>query len=364
MPPEVWVYKSETYEDVPDVMERIFDECELDVSGKKVLLKPNMLGPMPPESNVCTHPAVIRSAVEAIERRGAAEIIVGDNPGMRAYGSNVRAAEISGIYGAAKGRFVNIAENPVNVPTQSRFASSLLVSREVLDADVFISLPKMKTHVATRITGGLKNSYGILVGGQKTSLHRLARGPVNFAEAVLDAFQIRPPDLVILDAVHGMEGQGPSGGQSRHIGRLIASSNAAALDVVMTRMMNLEPAEIPLLRLANERGIGPIDISEIDVRGPFEVISDFKAPKIGMGMGTVASRLITYLIVTQPRADRKVCVRCGACEEICPVDAVTMKPFPVIDKSTCISCFCCHELCKYKAMQITRRMRFFQKAKY
>ncbi|MDP6381502.1 MAG: DUF362 domain-containing protein, partial [Phycisphaerae bacterium] len=332
--------------------------------GKKVFVKPNMLGPMPPESNVCTHPSVVREVIAALEKRGAAEVLVGDNSGMRGYGSNVQCAKATGLYEVAGGRFVNISDDPRRVETDSRFASEMVVSGQILDADVFISLPKMKTHVATGITGGLKNSYGILVGGQKTMLHRAARGPVNFAEVVLDAFAIRPPDFLIMDAVCGMEGQGPAGGKTRHIGRLLASTNAAAMDVVMTAMMGVSPEAVPMLCIANERGLGPINTDEIDVEGPFYVLDDFKTPGIGMGLGTLASRLMGHLIVTQPRADKTVCVRCEACAKICPVEAITMDPFPVINKAKCISCFCCHELCKYTAMQISRRMRFFQRASH
>ena len=356
----VAIYEAD-YAGVADAVERVFDAFPLQVAGKTVLVKPNILGAVEPERHVCTHPSVVRAAIRALERRGAGRVLVGDNSGMRAYGSNEHAARVAGILEAAGERFVNLGASPVATAVQSAFAETLAFSREVLEADLVINLPKMKTHVATGITGAVKNTFGHLVGGEKTRLHREARGPENFARAVVDVFAVRPPDLSILDAVVAMEGQGPSGGRPRMVGRILASDNAVALDSCMAAMMGLRPATVPTLRIAAARGLGPIDLNDIQIEGPFEVVPHFKVPAIGMGLGTAVSRLGAMVLVTQPKVRLKKCVKCGSCAEACPVEAIAMtNRGPVIDYGKCIACFCCHEMCRYEAMTLSRRMRLFQ----
>ena len=359
-PPRVAIYEAD-YASARDTVERAFDAFPLPIAGKTILLKPNILGAVEPERHVCTHPAVVRAVIEAVQRRGAGRILVGDNSGMRAYGSNEQAARTAGILEVAGERFVNLGTSPVATRVESTFADRLAFSREVLEADLLINLPKMKTHLATGITGAVKNTFGHLVGGEKTRLHREARGPENFARAVVDVFRVRPPDLSILDAVVAMEGQGPSGGRPRKVGRILASDNAVALDGVMAAMMGLAPRRIPLLRIAEECGQGPIDLEGIEIKGPFAVVPRFKVPAVGLGVGTALSRLGATILVTQPKVRRAKCVKCGSCAQACPVEAIAMMPDgPVMDYAKCIACFCCHEMCRYEAMTLSRRMRLFQ----
>jgi len=358
--PRVSIYRTD-YEHAAEAVERAVAEHAPPLAGKTVLLKPNILGAMPPEKHVNTHPAIVRAAIEAIERRGPARVMVGDNSGMRAYGSNEKAAEVAGIRDAAGDRYVNLGASPVKTPVASALADRLAVSREVLQCDVLVSLPKMKTHVATGITGAIKNSYGHLVGGEKTRLHREAQGPLAFARAVIDVYQIRPPDLVVMDAVVAMEGQGPSGGRPRDVGCVLAATDGVALDTVMAAMMGLEPRLVPMLKEAEDRGLGTADLEAIQIDGPLEVVPDFKAPGVGQGFGTWISRLATYVFVTRPQVRYGKCVKCGSCVQACPVEAITMTDRgPVIDYGQCIACFCCHEMCRYGAMDLSRRMRLLQ----
>jgi len=355
----VAIYETD-YEHIEAAVEQAFDAFAPAVNGRTVLVKPNILGAVAPERHINTHPSLVRATVRALKRRGAARVMVGDNSGMFAYGPNEQTARTAGIFDAAEGHYVNLGASPVKVPVKSRFANDLAFSREVIEADLLVSLPKMKTHVATTLTGAVKNSYGHLVGGEKTMLHRVAVGPMAFAEAVVDVFQVRRPDFILLDAVTAMEGQGPSGGQLREVGRVLASDNAVALDAVMAAMMGLEPRRIPLLRIAEERGLGPDDLEAIEISGPFEVLPKFKVPPVGMGMGTLIARIGSYVLVQQPVVRRSKCVKCGSCVKACPVAAIVMSDSgPVIDYKKCISCFCCHEMCRYEAMDLSSRMRFF-----
>lgn len=344
------------------VVSELITASGLDVQGRSVLVKPNILGPFEVERAITTHPAVVRAVVGNLKKRGA-RVMVGDNPGMRGYGENVLSAKRCGIYDACPKEFVNLSEQPTFVQTRSRFTKQLLVSRHALEADLFITLPKFKTHLVTTITGAVKNSFGLLVGGQKSEMHRRARSNRDFCEAVVDVYQVRPPDLAIMDAVTGMQGMGPSSDDLRQVGKLMACRNGVTLDAAMAVMMGAQPEAVGTLRTAHDRGLGEIRRDRIEVDGKWEPIKDFKLPFRHMSgvISTALARLFTYIMVKRPVVDQEICVRCGLCAKQCPVEAIALSPYPVIDTKKCFSCFCCHEFCKHNAVRVTRSVRFLRK---
>jgi len=231
------------------------------------------------------------------------------------------------------------------------------VSRAVLDADVVISLPKFKTHGLTVMTGAIKNSYGILPGAQKALLHRAAGSPERFHELVVEVFRLRVPDLFIVDAVVGMEGNGPASPDLREIGLVLASDNAVALDAVIATMMGLDPGRLRFLRKAKEAGLGDFDFAAIEVVGELRRIPDFKVPPLG-GEAIVGNPAMQEILhqrgAVRPHADPALCTGCGTCVEQCPVSALTMiDGLPQVEAATCIACFCCQEMCPEKAIALS-----------
>jgi uncharacterized protein (DUF362 family)/Pyruvate/2-oxoacid:ferredoxin oxidoreductase delta subunit len=359
---KVAVYDA-SYQDMREVVAQVFNDFPLEVKGKKVLVKPNMLGPFPVERRVTTDPSLVKAVVEELEERGA-EIIVGDNPGMRGYGGNEECARRSGILDAAGDHFQNIGVHPASKSIKSRFIDSILISKQVLEADLYISLPKFKTHLVTTITAGVKNSFGMLVGGQKAELHRRARAYGDFGEAVADVYNIRPPDLVIVDGVVAMQGNGPSGGTLYQLGKVVAGRNGVEVDAILSHMIGVAPESIHQLRAAASMGLGEINPQKIEVSGEVAVLEDFKSPSTHPAGGTVRTflaRLLTYFAVTQPVVDKERCELCGECARYCPFGAITLNPFPKIDTKKCICCFCCHEHCPASAMEIARHVRFLRR---
>ena len=336
------------------------DRSGLDWAGKKVLVKPNLLGPWTPETAVVTHPSLIRAVSGELRARGC-EVLVGDNPGVRGYGKMVNTAEATGAKEASDGDFVNLSRHPRNVDLESKYIKNVSVSSEVLDADLWISLPKFKTHMSTILTGAVKNSYGILVGAEKARLHVAAPRPRDFGELVVDIYSLRPPDLVILDAVVGMEGNGPSGGAIREMGYILASNTGGAIDLAMCRMAGIDPSRLTTYGPAVERGLAPSSLDEVELDGDLPVIEGFRAPStmarldpFGLGQRLIFGR------ISRPRlqADREKCTACGTCEKSCPVDAITMEEYPVFDRGKCISCYCCHEMCPEAAIRVGRLLGF------
>ncbi len=248
------------YESAAGVIETLLDRFPISWAGKKVLLKPNMLAAWPPARAVTTHPAIVEGVILALERRGA-RVMVGDNPGAQQYGDAARAADVSGLRAAAGKRWVDLATSPVEVAVHSRFFERLAVSREVLEADLIVNLPKLKTHMQTTLSGAVKNMFGILVGSQKARVHSICARIADFAEALVDIYAIRPPSLTLMDAVVGMEGNGPSGGKPRIINRIIASEHGVAVDGVFAAMVGLDPDRLGVLRAARGRGLGAVDVA-------------------------------------------------------------------------------------------------------
>ncbi len=346
------------YQDCQEAVDRAFRLFPGPVTGRTVFVKPNVLRPARPEEAITTHPAILTAVLNALERMDPARIIVGDNPGLHGYGANEASFERSGLLAASGPHFRNIGQEARDVPFRQDYGGTVSVSRAVLDADVFISLPKFKTHGLTVITGGIKNSYGIIPGALKAAIHRTAGSPERFQEVVTDVFAIRPPDLVIMDAVLGMQGNGPASTELRWVGKVLASDNAVALDAVVARMMGVDPGSLAFLRRAKELGLGDYDESAIDIEGTLQVIEGYQVPVPAETQDKTGKlqELFAHRTSMRPTADPALCTGCGTCVEQCPVQALSLwENVAVVDAEKCIACFCCQEMCPEKAITLTAR---------
>jgi uncharacterized protein (DUF362 family)/Pyruvate/2-oxoacid:ferredoxin oxidoreductase delta subunit len=346
-----------TYENVRQAVDRVFEIFPLDFQGKKILIKPNLLRASRPEEGIITNPAVLRAVVEKVETMRPASIIVGDNPGVFSYGANEEAFRTTGLMEAAKGYYVNIGNDSRKVAFNPAFAPTLSISGAVLDADIIISMPKFKTHGLTVITGAIKNSYGFLPGAQKATFHRVAGSAERFQEMIVDVFKLRVPDLFIVDAVVGMEGNGPASPDLRDIGLILASDNAVALDSVIATMMGIdEPGQLRFLKLAKEAGVGDYDLKTIEVIGELKRVPAFKLPPLSGEALVNNETLNTFLhskTIMRPDADPELCTGCGSCVAQCPTSALSMDgQLPRVDTDKCIACFCCQEVCPEKAITL------------
>ena len=346
-----------SYDNIRKSVDRAFELFPADLSGKKVLIKPNVLRAAKPEEGITTHPALLEAVVEKVDSLGAGEIVVGDNPGMIDYGDNEKSFEKSGLMKAAKSCYRNMGTSSRKVGFNPDYMPTVSVSEDVLDADFFISLPKFKTHGLTVITGAIKNSYGILPGAIKAHLHKAAGSPQRFHELLVDVFRLRIPDLIIMDAVVGMEGNGPASTELRDIGQVLASDNAVAMDSVVSSMMGLDPGKLRFLQKAKQEGLGDYDPQSIKCIGEIKTFTDYHIPPLG-GEANINNSAIQELIGNKtllvPKVDADLCTSCENCIEHCPVGALDMgeDDIPVADSELCITCFCCQELCPEKAITL------------
>jgi ferredoxin len=173
---------------------------------------------------------------------------------------------------------------------------------------------------------------------------------------LVDVFQLRVPDLFIVDAVVGMEGNGPASSDLRDIGLILASDNGVALDAVIATMMGCKPGGLRFLQKAKEVGLGDYDLEAIDVIGELKKLPDFKLPPSGVeGYApneTQQARIHSQTLL-RPKADPELCTGCSTCIDQCPVSALSMiDPIPQVDAGICITCFCCQEICPEKAITL------------
>jgi uncharacterized protein (DUF362 family)/Pyruvate/2-oxoacid:ferredoxin oxidoreductase delta subunit len=353
------------YETLDRALDRVFDEFPLDVSGKDVLVKPNMLGPFAPDTHVNTNPALVRALVERLRAAGAL-ITVADNPGARGYGAVEKSGKVSGILEASMGAFSNMAAEVEQVALPGN-RGTVNISRKVREADVLISVPKFKTHIATRISGAVKNSYGFVVGGDKSRFHHDLPGYREFSEMLVEVYRLKVPDLVIMDGVVGMQGNGPSTTTLYPVGKILASGNGVSLDAVMARMMRMKPEKVAMLEYANRLGLGEIDVSRIVIEGDGAPLKKFRRPVSTLPQimpGSVIAAL--YPDLDRPRfdIDSELCTSCCQCRDICPGNAISMEDkLPSYDYSNCISCYCCTEMCSQQAITVrdTVRTRIYRR---
>ena len=257
---------------------------------------------------------------------------------------------------ASKGHYQNIGNDSRRLDFNAEFMPTVLVSSAVLDADIVISLPKFETHGLTVMTGAIKNSYGILPGAQKAMLHKAAGSPQRFHEVIVDVFRLRVPDLFIVHAVVGMEGNGPASPDLRDIGLVLASDNAVAVDAVIATMMGCDPGRLRFLQKAKEAGLGDYALDSIEVIGELKPLPNFKLPPLG-GEAIIHSEAMQSLIhsrtILRPQADPDLCTSCGACIDHCPVSALEfVGDIPQVGPTKCIACFCCQEMCPEKAITL------------
>lgn len=360
--PVVYVQDAD-YDSVGQAVENIFAKFPLDVKGRLVWVKPNMLGDYVPERHATTHPAVISAVVKKLISLGA-KAVVGDNSGIQIMVSDMAAAKRTGLLGAAEGVFKNISDKVTSKKLGPGFDERISVSKIVDDCDIFISVPKMKTHLQTYITGAIKNSYGFVVGNQKPRLHMKYPNFRDFSALVGEIYNIRKPDLVIMDAVYAMEGDGPNSPRTRRLDKIFASTDGVALDHYMAKIMGMDINRVPLLQYCAEKKMGS---STYELQGGNEeVIKNFKIPKTYYrvdGSNSLLETMIYHFIMGKKIVvNRRLCSRCKKCLNICPAGAITWDSGPVIDQEKCILCFCCKEMCDKDAIYFARLYAYAQKA--
>ena len=269
--------------------------------GDRVLLKPNLLTGSRPGKECITRPEIVYCVAEMVQTAGGKPFL-GDSP---AFGSARGVAVSNGYLPLIEALQLPIVEfHGKRYETVNTGFNHLLLSKEVMDADVVINLPKVKSHVQLTVTLGVKNLFGCVPGKMKAWWHMEAgRDSRRFGEMLVETARAIDPDLTIVDGIIGHEGNGPSGGEPRHLGVLGAAQNVFALDRAMLEILQVDPATVPVMAAAQRLGVCP-ELSAIafPLQTPAELqVSDWQLPTnlmpIDFGMPRVLKSTFRHLYI-------------------------------------------------------------------
>ena len=335
--------------------------------GSKALVKVNLLKKNNPEDAVTTHPAVAEAIVRYLQSLGCI-VTLGDSPGgpytewmLRGIYKATGMAEVARKTNCNLNYDVSVSEIHND---QGRMLKNMQVIKIAEDADFIVSAAKLKTHAMMTYTGAVKNLFGIIPGIVKADYHFKMNDIGNFAAHLVDICEYANPLFSIIDGIDGMEGDGPSAGDKRHVGIIMASENPYALDFSALRVIGIDPFLVPTIREAKDRSLFSFDDKDIvyTYSKPSEInIEPFKKPK-SLDVNFVGGRIPGYIekwalnnLRPKPVFDPNICISCGICKESCPPKVINMDSGkPVVNLDKCIRCFCCHELCPKKAVHIKK----------
>jgi uncharacterized protein (DUF362 family) len=290
----VAILAARSYRDrLADIIRRGILLFNLDVKGKRILLKPNLVE-FDPNGVINTHPAVIEAALISFRSLGAREVVVAEGPGHRRDSEYLLTA--SGIYDVIKeqrARYVDLNADDVRLTKlHSSFTNlrQLYLPESLFNADLLVSMPKLKTHHWAGVTLSLKNMFGVVPG----SVYGWPKNALHWAgihSSILDINSSLPiPQFAIVDGIVGMEGNGPLQGQAKHSGVLILGEDLVAVDATAARLMKIEPRKIEYLEIA-DRFLGNIRDDRIEqlaerlekFQQDYRVIGNFQELKILTG---------------------------------------------------------------------------------
>lgn len=337
--------------------------------GETIIIKPNLLMRKSPEDAVTTHPSVVEAVAKEVVGAGGGAVIA-DSPGgpfkawllQRVY-QGCGMTEAAGRSGASLN--FNTGEAVIKVP-DGGLLTTITVMEAVSQADGVISLSKLKTHGLTRFTGAVKNLFGVIPGLKKAEYHVRMPGVQEFSAMLVDVARAVEPRLHLMDAVVGMEGDGPSAGKPARMGLLLAGTCPHALDLVAAALAGIDAGGIPTISEAVRRGYIKGDVKKIPSLGDpvslprmrFQVppgAGDFDLLKANSGLPGWLINAVNRSLRPYPAFSQEMCLGCGECARICPPGAICSdEKTPRVNLEKCIRCFCCQELCPQKAVMINR----------
>ncbi len=339
--------------------------------GMTVGIKTNLVSAMKPEKCATTHPALLCALTEMLRSRGA-RVIIGDSPGgvyTAAFVNHVYSASGMAACEAVGGELNRDLGTTDTLFPEAKVLKSFTYTSWLDTCDAVIDFCKLKSHGMMGMSAAAKNLFGVIPGTMKPEYHFRFPNMSDFAHMLVDIndYFAEKVKLTLVDAVEGMEGNGPTQGSPRHIGVLLASHSPHTVDAVCAKLIGLAEDAVPTLPAARERGLLPDEVNLLTVgatdgRTTAEeyAVKDFEHVAVRHGhlfasKGRLVSRVLGTLLASRPKLKENECVGCAKCENICPAKAIVMESRKaVIDRDKCIRCFCCQEFCPTGAMKVHR----------
>lgn len=366
---DVSIVRCEDYSD--ENVKKAFDELidsigGLDFirSGMKVAIKANLVSMMKPEQAATTHPALLCELVSRLTKLGA-DVVVGDSPG-----GIYNSIYLNRIYSVTKvdeikkygGKLNENFEQRIVKFDDAKVAKEFPYTSYLDDADVIINFCKLKSHGMMGMSAAVKNLFGIIPGTKKPEFHYRYPSHSDFANMLIDLNEFLKPTLCIVDAVIGMEGNGPTAGTPRKIGAILASNNPYKLDLACAKIIGLKKEDVPTIEESFKRGFIPDEAEKLVCNDDLNkfFVENYENMLTHRTLAfqdksTLLGKIATKALQAVPNVDKSMCIGCKKCAEICPMKAIDMiDGKPKIDRKKCIKCFCCQEFCPKGAMKVKR----------
>lgn len=352
------------YELLKQDISKLIPLNELITKDTSVFIKLNCVGGYAPETGITTHPVFVEGVIRLVKDY-TDNITIGDNPASHAISTVLKKNGIYDLIDKYNLKLI-VGENKKKITTSNyKIYSSFDVSKDIIDSDLIINLPKLKTHTLTYMTCAQKNMFGFIFGLEKAGWHAKAANPLEFGNALCDLYSAiisntKGKILNICDGIIGLQGEGPTTGGSPAVGNCILTSfDAISLDKVALKVAKLDEKRYFLATLATERGLTTADYTLIGDLGEFEDIK-FQAPKntiTSIGLRIIRKKFMRNLLLEHPKVNHSICIRCGECAKICPAKTMQIKKgqFPNLKSKDCIRCWCCQEVCPKNAIYKTKR---------
>lgn len=347
-------------------IKKILDDQNIIIpTGKTVFIKTNLLAQNKPQQHTITHYTIIEALVKLLLAYKC-EVSIGDSIAFYQKGLTKKAFETSGLKKLkTKYNITLIALDTVTllkVKAENLKLKELYLPELLFKYDYIINACKLKSHSGLRLTGAIKNMFGILPGGYKQRIHTWSKNDFELSDVFLDLHDLIKPAFNIMDAIISLDG-GPSAlGKPVATGAILCSKNPAALDVIAAKMIGYQPEEIATLLRARERGIidnfENIKVNFIanNLNKKFDSIPQFKFKNLVRGefKEEIEPDLLVTATVVNPFIRKSICNKCLECLTYCKSNAITVGAdnFPVINREKCINCYFCLSGCQSKAIGV------------
>jgi len=374
---KVSLLKCDEYNDqkIKDTIIKSLENIDFDISSvnnKRIALKPNLLMPGKIEKAIITNPVFFKAVAEIVKDYNGKMVLI-ESPAIHSLHNTMKKVGYQEIIEKMDIEVADISKTKTIHNKEALQYKSIEIIEEFFNTDIIICMPKYKTHGLTYVTGAVKNMFGSISGMSKSKMHMKMPSNELFSNFLLDlygAFQYgfdeQKPFVNIMDAIIGMEGDGPGySGTPKFMGAVIAGQDAISVDYVATKAAGLDINKVYTIIYGFSRSFGASSEQDIQVIG--NSIDDFSDIIFSPTENSILSHAVRWpftsvtiknLFTEKPVPDETKCTCCYQCQKICPAKAISKaksgKKTPDYNYDKCIRCFCCMEICPEAAISVKK----------
>lgn len=366
----------DNYNDIYDVVREHFEVhkvCDSIPRDAKILIKPNLVTDKEAAFSVTTNPLFVSAVVKYLHEKGYENLTVADCPG----GALLLFSQMEDVYKKCgydilrEYAVLNTDFEGVDMKSpENSVTKKFNVISAVKNADYIINVPKFKTHNLTGITCAVKNLFGCIPGLQKPQFHAKFPDAADFSNMLVELALTVKPCFTIVDAVDIMEGNGPTNGKKRHLGLTFAGKNVFGLDSFVADFLSVPGDKIGTVVQSEKKNLIPSDFTvygdkDFTLKQPLLLPESIRAEntygKIRAKVNTLFAKISDTVFTCYPEMNEK-CTACCKCVLTCPRKALTKKDGKIVlNKKMCIGCMCCDEVCPNSAVDIRKTIRIGEK---